>query len=235
MAVSPDARRFESWRAGPPRRRESGPTRGPTLYPSPTTGGGIGVSGVSPNPIYPLFPARSRRTDAAPKRPNEHDTRTRRTHRLRTASRPVRRRTQQRGRRRARPERRRVRGAGVPEHRRSPVRRPPAPRPARRLSAAPPGAHRGRRMTTDRRLERRTGREGRRFMRKPRKGTSRRNPRLSKIGLGEGRGGRFHPERLDTYAFSRLRCKPTASALAAGLCSGAGVAGRRAIHEDTER
>lgn len=70
-------------------------------------------------------------------------------------------------------------------------------------------------------------------MRKPRKGTSRRNPRLSKKRLGEGRGGRFHPDGLVTYTFSRLRCKPTASALAAGLCSGAGVAERRA-HADQQ-
>lgn len=83
-------------------------------------------------------------------------------------------------------------------------------------------------MTTDRRLKRRTGRGGRRFMGKPRKGTSRRYARLSNKRPGEGRGGRFHPDGLVTYTFSRLRCKPTASPLAVGLCSGAGVATRRA-------
>ena len=55
--------------------------------------------------------------------------------------------------------------------------------------------------------------------------------KLSTKGLREGRGGRFHPEWLDTYAFSRLRCKSTAAAIAASLYNGAGVARRRANSE----
>jgi len=90
-------------------------------------------------------------------------------------------------------------------------------------------------MTPVRRLERPTRREGRRFMVKPRKGLTERQARLRNKRPGEGRGGRFHPEGLVTYTFSRLRCKPTASALAVGLYSGAGVARRRANDETTQR
>ena len=60
-----------------------------------------------------------------------------------------------------------------------------------------------------------------------------RQARLQNKRPGEDRGGRFHPDGLVTYVFSRLRCKPTASALAVGLCSGAGVARRRA-HDDLQ-
>lgn len=57
------------------------------------------------------------------------------------------------------------------------------------------------------------------------------NAKLSTKGLREGRGGRFHPEGLVTYAFSRLRCKSTAASIAASLYNGAGVARRRVSSE----
>jgi hypothetical protein len=71
------------------------------------------------------------------------------------------------------------------------------------------------------------GARGRRFMWVSWELFVERQAKLSNKHLGEGRGGRFHPDGLVTYTFSRLRCKPTASQLAAGLFSGAAVATRR--------
>jgi hypothetical protein len=51
--------------------------------------------------------------------------------------------------------------------------------------------------------------------------------KLSTKSLREGRGGRFHPFGLDTYAFSSVRCKSIATERAAGLRNGPDVARRR--------
>lgn len=225
MAVTHDARRFRSWRTEPPRRRESGPLRGPTLYPSRTTRGGKCVSGGKsesglPPLLGPVSPHRR-----GPHRPDEHDTTNRRTYRPTTDPHSVRRQPRRRGRRRARPQRTRLRGAGVPERRRSPLRAAPRPRPARRLSSTPPGTPRGRRRVMYR--------DGfplvRSFIFVSWEAYGRRQARLRNKRLGEGRGGRFHPEGLVTSTFSRLRCKPTAYRAAAVLFRGAGVARRRAV------
>lgn len=69
------------------------------------------------------------------------------------------------------------------------------------------------------------------FKRDSRQGHGRTNAKLSTKGLREGRGGQFHPKGLDTYAFSRHRCKSTAVAIAAGVCIGADVGQRRALCE----
>lgn len=121
------------------------------------------------------------------------------------------------------PERRRLRRPRLPARRRSPARRAPGPRRTGRLPGAPRGASRprGRRMTRS---------KGLRFIIEPRKQPSERQARLrSTKRLGGDAGRSIPPLGLVTYVFSWLRCKPTASALAAGLCSGAGVARRRAF------
>jgi len=69
------------------------------------------------------------------------------------------------------------------------------------------------------------------FNRESRKEQGRTKAKLHAKRPGEDRGGRFHPERLDTYVFSRLRCKSTAVALAAGVSIGADVGLRRAFCE----
>jgi hypothetical protein len=88
-------------------------------------------------------------------------------------------------------------------------------------------------MTLSGRLTGSTQRGGLRFIIEPRKGRCRRQAKLSNQRPREGGGGRFRPNRLDTYVFSRLRCKPTATAVAAALRTGAGVARRRA-HADQQ-
>lgn len=62
---------------------------------------------------------------------------------------------------------------------------------------------------------------------------SRTKAKLSTKRPREGGGGRFRPNWLVTYVFSRHRCKSTAPALAVGLCIGAGVDSCRAHCEVT--